>query len=758
MRASFVVNSTFAAASILMFGGGVPSAEAALSLRGPAAAAESTMLRHLPAGREELTFRGENTSRSWSVFLSRAEAARTSNFQLDILNTVSLLPDRSLIKLTVNDHVLTSLAMRSPDKFTPINVKIPPGVLTPGANKVQISVALTHRVDCSVKATYELWAMLDPAKTGFIMEEGASYSIRSLEDIAAEPLSEDGTTRIHLRIPSNADSVSIARFGSFVSAIVQRASLMRPIVDVGPTAGRGPGFDVVLTDGSSPDDSIKGLQVTGHDGNVTLGRDPISQRLVLVLSGTSDADLDQQISELKKSAPTATALHGSSESVLIEAGARKTFVELGFAAEGFSGRHYISNVNVTLPADFYPASYDRARLLIDGAHSAALDENSELIFRVNGAIVSSMRLAAGRSEQFTRKVVELPMRFFHPGHNELTIEGITSSPLDQQCDLMGTPQDPRLTIAGTSLLEFPQFAHLGTLPQIPAALSRSAGREADASVNIYLPNAEVDSIGTAFTILSNMAATLGTVATPILHFEAPEDSDVPGMVIAPVELLPETLGATLRKVSNSSALADEIGVVAASNKPIGGADATEKMEDNAFSGGLSPQNAFNSAVAVGGALLKNRGFFFSDSDDGAGALPRTVNSLLIFAAGRDSAASTVGGMELPRFTRDPAQWLVVTAQSAGIYKTGVERLVATGRWTDLAGNAVSLDIDNDRLQSAQPTRVSYIAPNRFVLADIRPIFGGIVSNNITLSLGVLMLLMSVLGVSTHALIRRVGGK
>jgi hypothetical protein len=41
---------------------------------------------------------------------------------------------------------------------------------------------------------------------------------------------------------------------------------------------------------------------------------------------------------------------------------------------------------------------------------------------------------------------------------------------------------------------------------------------------------------------------------------------------------------------------------------------------------------------------------------------------------------------------------------------------------------------------------------------VRPILGGVFSDNIVLSLGVLLLLMSALGLSTHVLIRRMGGR
>ena len=71
--------------------------------------AEASLLKRLPASRDELVFRGENASRDWLVYLSPAEAARAASFQLAMLNAVVVLPDRSSLKLSINGHPLSTL-------------------------------------------------------------------------------------------------------------------------------------------------------------------------------------------------------------------------------------------------------------------------------------------------------------------------------------------------------------------------------------------------------------------------------------------------------------------------------------------------------------------------------------------------------------------------------------------------------------------------------------------------------------------------
>jgi hypothetical protein len=706
------------------------------------------MLKRLPAGHDELVFRGENGAGVWQVYLSPTEAARISSFQLGLLNSVVDLPDRSSMKLTINGRALAAAAVRSPDEITNVAVKIPPGVLLAGVNTVQVSVALTHRVDCSVKATYELWALLDPARTGFVVDNVNSYAIRSLDELAVEPLAEDGATHIHVRMQDFADPDSLGRAAHFIDALVRRAGLARPIVDVGPEVGQGPGFDVVLLSGEAADMASGGaLRVLGRDDDVMLARDAATDRLILILSGTDEADLDNRIAALDKARPRVGLGRASPQGVALDAGGRKSFAELGLAIDGFSGRHFLSSVDIALPADFYPSGHEKGRLLIDGYHSAALDGRGELIFRVNDAIVSSISMASGVAERFDRQPVELPLRFFHPGHNVVSIEGITSSALDEQCDLVAMPRDPRLTIAGTSELELPPFAHLGTLPQIPSAIAATGqgGRP-----NVYLPNLDRDSAATALTILANMASTTGKIDAPIVRFEQPTPGDVPGIVVAPLDQLPDHLAAPLREIAAPANAA------VAADADSGAADAPKLQEEAAAASDTGFEARLRDAFASGDLLSKTAGFLFPAGDRPVGLPALPAHFLLIGAVSPSLSARTIGGVTVPQFTHDASQWLVVAAQSPDGARKGVERLIVDGQWRDLAGEAVSLDLDSGSLRSAQPARVAYVAPSAFVLSDVRPILGGILSDNILLTFAALIALASILGLSTHALIRKSG--
>jgi hypothetical protein len=716
---------------------------AARPVAGPPTRANADALKRLPAGPKELVFRGENASGRWSVFMSPGEAARTQTFQLAILNAVVALPERSSLKLMVNGRLLSTVPVRSAEKPDIVAVRIPPGVLTPGPNDVQIHVALAHRVDCSIKATYELWALLDPAQTGFVIDAAAAaYAVRSLDDLAAEPAAEDGATHIHVRLAADADPEAISHAGRFVDALVRRAGLLRPIVDVGPQEGQGAGMDLVVAAGAAGDALVKDLRVVGRENGVTLARDPATNRLIAVLSGADDADLETQISSLEDSAPTTHAPSEDADGVAIGSGGSIAFSDLGLATDNFVGRRFLATASVTLPSDFFSADSDRARLLIDGGRSADLDPNSELVFRVNGAIASSLRLAASDLTEFDRKMVELPLRFFHPGHNEIAIEGMLPSPADRQCDTAAVNRDSRLTIAGTSTLEFPRFAHLRTLPQLASTLSDGV-KGSDGQVNLYLPDAAPNAVAAGLTVLANMAPQLGAMKALVVHFEPPERDDAPGVVVAALDQLPEFITAPLRgRLSLSDGEATKA------------ADAARPSDSGQpFRLALDGSAALNAVRTQ----LRNHGFFYG-SDKGPSTLTLARNGVLIGAVSPIPPTPILGGIDIPQVVASPQQWLVVAARDADGYNAAIDRMIANGRWSDLAGQAVAYDPDSDMLQSAQPARVAYVLPNRFALSDVRPILGGVFSDNIVLSLGVLLLLMSALGLSTHVLIRRMGGR
>ena len=470
------------------------------------------------------------------------------------------------------------------------------------------------------------------------------------------------------------------------------------------------------------------------------------------MTALDDADRDAQVSAFVSKTAGAN-LPVAFGPVLIDGETKRSFAELGQHTDNFAGRHYAKSLEIALPSDFYPANYDKARLLIDGAYAADLEPDSNLVFRVNGTLVSSLRLGADRGGVLHHEIVELPLRFFHPGHNVVEIEGTTRTLGDRQCDTAAPASGIRLTLADTSELEFPHFAHLGTTPQLPGAVANLRGRGTSNPVNLYLADADPASVGSALTFLANMAATGREISALNVRFGSPSGLDVPGIVVAPIGVLPATLAAPVRSkmavVDEGSPTPSEASTQPIPDRPRGEQSIWTKIT----SGDFDPQDL----VDRGRRLLRNQGFFYG-TDTAPRTVPFAAGSLMVTAVDSRLEGGKVAGMEVPRFTTDPGQWLVITGSSDASLQSGLNRLVSDGQWKDLRGQAISLDVDKGRLAAVQPSQVLYVVPDHIAVSDLRPILGGIVSNNIELSLAVLMLLMTILGLSTHVLIRRAGAK
>ncbi len=760
-----LLKSSAAIASLMILAASCSAHAAAPSSTMFGGTTQPSVLKHLPAGHDEMVFRGETDQRSWSVYLGRAEVDHTKSFQLAMKNTVLLLPERSFVRLSINGHVLTTVPARAPNITSLIPVTIPPGVLVPGFNKVDVSVSMTHRVDCSTGATYELWTALDPAQTGFVVPTSSAGTIRGIGELAGEPLADDGTTHIYLRTSDAEDAASIGRAGRFIDALVSRGGLTRPVVETGPGAGQGPGVDVLLTTGPR-ENATKGLNVLGVEDGVTFARDPASSRLVLIVSSANASDLDRDVESFASKASGLVVPTRAGEAV-IDGETQKSFRELGFNPEGFAGRHYTSSLDIVLPSDFYPANYDKARLLIDGAYAANLNPDSSLVFRVNGTLVSTLHLGPDRGGALSHEMVELPLRFFHPGHNEIGIEGNTATSSDRQCNTIAMTDDARLTLYGSSELQFPRFAHLGTIPQIPGAIAELQRADRESHVDVYLPDADPVSVGSGLTVLANMSVGRDTVPSPLVHLGRPSTQDAPGITVAPLAALPAMLSGPVEAKTGLAVTDPGTAASAVATNPPAAANEGKSVAGPSHDGALatasdavSTQPAIQAQTVIANAqrFAKTMGFFFGGTGQDGHAASAKMPSLVVSAVSPQPENQRLAGMDVPRFTPDKAQWLVVTAPNAGMLQNGLTRLVSDGQWKELNGETVSLDVDDGRIASVQPSQVLYVVPSHVVLSDIRPILGGIISNHIALSLSALMLLMTLLGVSTHTLIRRLGAK
>ena len=717
-------------------------------------------LKGLPASHDELVFRGENSGGTWPVYLSRTEAARSTTFQLGLLNTVSLLPERSNLRLAINGRVLANIQIRSPEKMSALPIRIPAGVLVPGFNAVQISVTMAHRVDCSIKATYELWTLLNPTQTGFLVPAQAAAVPRTLDDLAAETPSEDGTTHIHLRVPADADSDLLSQGANFISALVVRSHLIRPVVDIGTEPGSGAGLDVIL---GTDEDADKAATLRP---GIALRRDETSRRMVIATPDGDVAGLAGIGSQAPRSSGTSqgSQAFNNMSGVGVESAQRLSFAELGLHGEAFAGRRSVTELGVTFPDDFYPGSYAKAAIYVDGTRAAGLNPNATLVFRVNGTLVSSLPLGPSSPDRLDHAMVELPLQFFRPGFNAIEIEGLMPTAADEQCDTSASPTGTRLTIADTSELVIPHFARMQTSPQIVGTL-RFEDDPATEPTDVYVTSNNPALTSAALTVAANMSARNRVAGRIRLSFDEPSRSDRSGIVVGTLGELPGLLADPLHKLiapaADSSVSPTSVPDARPAQAPATDADAAAAVPAVADPApAVVPPATMRlraeDAVVSGRRWLRSNGFFFAGAPDDGPGLRYSDHSLLVADVLGSNTTIELAGIELPRFAKAPDNWVVFTGLTDAAVADGLSALVANGRWKDLNGEAVSYDPGSGQLQTAQPRSLTYVVPKSLIIGDLRPILGGMISSNITLSTLALLVLLILLGVTTFACLRFVG--
>ncbi len=74
----------------------------------------------------------------------------------------------------------------------------------------------------------------------------------------------------------------------------------------------------------------------------------------------------------------------------------------------------------------------------------------------------------------------------------------------------------------------------------------------------------------------------------------------------------------------------------------------------------------------------------------------------------------------------------------------------------MSGEVAVYDPDAGTLRERPADLLTYVLPSRIALGDLRPILGGVVSGNIVVACGGLLLLLALLGLSTQLLLRIFG--
>ncbi|WP_298952754.1 cellulose biosynthesis cyclic di-GMP-binding regulatory protein BcsB [uncultured Methylobacterium sp.] len=769
----------------------------------PAAAPAPLPQRPLPATPEGLRLAGETASLDWPVYFSEAQVRERQRFRAAYLSAISVAPEASTLTAAVNDAVVGQTEIKAPGAVKVVEFDVPEGVLKPGWNAVRLSAVQRHRVDCSLRATYELWTQIDPSWTGFVAAAGGPGLV-ALRDLPALRPDATGAVPIRIVIAGKPSPAQIERQIRAAQALALAARIPQPVVEFGPALTGEAGVNLAV---GAPEEvrALPGFAGTPlpFGGRVAVLPGTESRAVSVVATGASDAEFEQGMAEF--AAARASDLVGSRPGLDLlarEDGYRVTGSQsvrldaLGLSNREFNGRLFRTGFDLALPADFVPADYGKAILHLAGGYAPGLSAGAQVIVDLNGRNAASLTLPKAGGELFADAQVPLPLSLWAPGRNRVEIAALVPSPRDATCDTLAAGDEPkRFLFLNSSRIDIPALARAVRIPDLAATASGAvAYARGEARPRLVVPGLDRDSMSAAATVAVRLALAAGRP----LPFEVSGERSTAGggasLVVAPVRSLdPSWLQAAgidpdqIRRVWQSRAelpadaprpgfdgatamslerLRNDV-PASCSLPPTPGRTALLGGDGTRAAAGRNASQIQDLVSSWDEGVLRERASVFS----GAGGM---VNAVVASVRGTAASSWTWINDQIapppvavsPRATLLVAQSAaadsldsvvtLVTAPTAAILRASVSCLVDPGVWTRLDGRLATLDATNGVLATvaAEHPRLAETQPPS--LANIRLVVAGWLSLNPFIYVGLSLAVALLLGVTTRRMVRGIG--
>lgn len=719
----------------------------------PASDASTAFKRFLlPEG--DISLSGEIEDRSWSVYLTPAQAAAGARLNIGYQNSIVVAPESSRLMIDVNDTRIADDAISSPDGVSERGFDVPAGVLNPGSNIVHIRSEQRHRTDCTIQSTYELWSNVNAEKTFLTFGANNAGLLESLDDIRAIGTDEAGLTRLNFVVPAleqPSATIPLMRLaqGLSVLANMPNQSFSFSATTLTPA---GAGAMTVLVGTAA---ELRPLLPTLPPNAATAPiagfiPDPASQRSILVISAPTWQGITTAIESIV--APTdiasmasrrdalATSRWRSPDAPLLFSDTRLSFAQLGIATEQFTGRRFRRDFTVAVPADFYANAYGEAVIRLDAAYSPAVLPGSHIDIYVNGSIASTVPITSSGGGILRKLPINVTMRHFKPGVNTIAVEALLETDEDKAC-APGTTglQTPRFALFDTSEFHMPDFARIAQVPSLEAAAGTGYpyGRSAT-TVPLFMDRIDADTMSAAASLLGRLAVAAGhpipfeTVASPSLI------GNRSAVFIGSLSQMPQNVLAQMN-ISDSSR--SSWGTEAAGDGA--GMDNQAALDEwqSMLRGGL-----WNGKLAAAEKWIKDT-FDISMSSlrftpAGDSTFMPSNESTLLFAQG-----PTPDGT---------GTWSLVAAPSGKDLSEGMQSLTDKKRWEQLSGHLATYDGGDKSVHSLEANAITLLPTQPASFSNYRLIAANWLSSNILTYAVLLAGVGLLLGIATATMLGNLG--
>lgn len=449
--------------------------------------ADPRIKRYLVETADAPALSGELARQSFTLNVSEDQAESPATLNFGYQNAVVIAPESSTLTVFVNGERVAEEAIASSNAVMRRAVELPEGLLDAGDNTVTFAALQRHRTDCTLESTYELITEISPATTYLAFDRDVGGDTLALSDLATLGAGANGSRRITVVAPLieradiSADLVDLAQAIALSSDIdaPEFEVVARPEDARSEDNGRNPALTIYLgarddiepIAGTLPEDA---RGASSHAGFMT----DADGHQALLVTGTSDGGWRAAIQTLARLARADTV--SVDRPGFSGDGGSYTFAELGLETIQFAGRRFETSFTYDMPYDIYADAFGEAEILLDAAYADTIEAGSQLNVLVNGEVANSLNFSGRGGGVFEHQSLDVPMRNFRPGENEITLAVNLIADEDEICAPGANAEaQPRLAIFDSSEFSIERFARIDRRPNL-AALTAGAHPYADA--------------------------------------------------------------------------------------------------------------------------------------------------------------------------------------------------------------------------------------------------------------------------------------
>ena len=509
-----------------------------------------------------------------------------ADLRLKFTNSISLLQDRSQLRVKLNEITVAQLPLRSDQPQVDVNVELPVELITSGFNNLTIWVAQHYTLECEDPAAPELWTEIDTfnSELALIGElRPVEVMLSQLDQVMGPAIGNPQSYRILM--PAEYGENHIATGALIAQSIGLRHFYRSPLFMSGTAKTvSSTYFDSNTYDTTTPND-FSGLDQNGLSGsdNVLFGtRDELKPYLsdkllaeikdaylgifplpsnpeyfILVVSGTNKEELKRAATALNftnfpYSDATSSLIReidipvnpGFGRKQFIKTDRLYTLEELGLETSTVQGSGYHQfELAFDLPADFYAAEDATVNLKLDFSYGARMRNDSILNIKLNDAFERVIALKDPDGAVFKGYEIKIPLRAFRPGKNRIRFEPALIASVGGEC-IAVNDRNLQFTLYGTSIIKFPFATTYVGLPDLGLFSStvfpyKQSDQQEPMTVSV-LSN-DHDTIAATWTLMAKFAQVAdGPMVNANFRFSLPED-DQEIIVISPFNKLDDTL-------------------------------------------------------------------------------------------------------------------------------------------------------------------------------------------------------------------------